>query len=114
MIGQTIYIRDENHRVYDENHRTIERERYRPYVVIGETPRSWVVDDYGRRGLIDKATMRVGGSLRGAGLSHVALTIGQVEAAIWLHENRQRVVRMVQDCQNVNLLRQIDALLHSA
>ena len=92
-IGSTIWIFDSNRRVYPEPRSAyggggpIYREHWRPVTIEGETSRSWVTSWYGKK--VPKRGPRQG----------IAFTEAEVEADVWVHDHRYKIVRMVEQCE---------------
>lgn len=83
-IGSTIWIFDRTRRVYPE---PLYREHWRPVTIEGETSRSWVTSWYGKK--VPKRGPRQG----------IAFTEAEVEADVWVHDHRYKIVRMVEQCE---------------
>lgn len=112
MIGETLYIQDENRRLYqdDAGNKTSTaniRYKWRPFTVVGETRDSWVLE-FGVK--ISKATWELRAQ-RHPGLGRFAHTAEQMEDAIWRDTHRSAILRAVQDTTDTPTLRQIAALL---
>ena len=95
-IGSTIWMFDNNRRVYPEPRSThnggpIYREHWRPVTIDGETSRSWVTSWYGKK--VQKRGPRQG----------VAFTEDEVEADVWAHDHRYKIVRMIEQCDVATL-----------
>lgn len=91
-IGSTIWLFDNNRRIYPEprgehNGGPIYREHWRPVTIEGETARSWVTSWYGKK--VPKRGPRQG----------VAFTDAEVDADVWAHDHRYKIVRMVELCE---------------
>lgn len=103
LVGQTVWRFEENYRVYakeDGRHGPIYREHWRPYIVTGETPRSWIAGKGAGQFKIQKAGNRPG----------FALTAQEVDENCWVNENRWKVVHRVERCSPA-VLRRIAALV---
>ncbi len=104
-IGSTIWIFDENHRVYHKDTAgrseggPIYREHWRPVVITGETSRSWII---GSRW--DLKIPKHG--------PHPAacFTEAEMNDYCWANDYRSKVVRCVERCDAAKL-RQIAAIV---
>jgi len=105
MIGDTVWIFDENHRVYrkDENGRSfggpIYREHWVPTKITGETTRSWLIG-YGEK--IPK---------KGWNPRAVAFSLQEVEEQAYVMDNRHRLGDRVRDLRDAPTMRAIAAIL---
>ncbi len=92
MVGKTIYVFDDNRRVYakDENGHSsggpIYREHWRPCKVTGETTQSWLLD-YGNK--ISKKELREGK------LNGVKLSLQEVEEVSFIRANDHKVAQAI-------------------
>ena len=91
-IGSTIWMFDNNRRIYPKPRSAsgggpIYREHWRPVTIEGETSRSWVTSWYGNK--VPKRGPRHG----------VAFTEAEVNADVWAHDHRYKIVRMVELCE---------------
>lgn len=93
MIGETLYIRDDNRRVYENDDGTKRsspnpRRCWVPYAITGETRDSWTITTFGQVTRVSKKTLRIGGYLAtSAGVHGYAATAQQMEDAIWRDEH---------------------------
>lgn len=115
IIGQTVWIKDENNRRYrDGQSGPVYRGYFEPRSVIGETAQSWLLE---RDLKIDKKTGRLrcpnkNNSWYGLS-SSVWTTESDVEDEIWLGENRNQLAHAVQCCRNARLLRHIMGMIEA-
>lgn len=103
-IGDTVYTFDVNRRVYarDEQGKPhggpIYREHWRPWLIVGEEKRSWIVaypdGTYPRK--VSKTSFK---------------TETEVADACWLEVTRYRFSEAVRKCNNVDLLRRAAAVI---
>lgn len=118
-IGDTVYLFDSNQRVYSEVTEAekaqgkiwgdlIYRGHFSPLKITGETTGTWLLE---RRMVVNKKTLNERKTAFG---QRRVFTAAQMEDKIYLHDNAQRIARAVEFCNNVNLLKQIDALLEKA
>lgn len=108
--GQTVWLFDQNRRVY-----TDDRDWDRRRIIYAE---HWVETTVVKAGpknltLATRAVLQWDDS---AGVyrtssEHVAYTRDEVDADIWRANNRHRLVNAVQGCGDVNILKQIAALV---
>lgn len=114
-IGDTLYQFDINHRVYEKDAdgrgrgSPIYEKHFRPFPVIGETKQSWLCGHERMPMKVNKATLRESGKSGYSG--HQWFTAEGMEDDIWLHSRRHEIVRLLERCQDVNILKKIDALL---
>lgn len=99
-VGDTLYRFDGNRRVYDKAFGSgpIYREHFEPMKIIGETPRSWVLEKNwkaSKKDLKSAASMQYGG--RGF------FTAEGMEDDIWQHEHRYKVSRLVEQASPATL-----------
>jgi hypothetical protein len=116
-VGDIVWVFDRNHRVYRKDASTglsaggpIFREHFRPVIISGETPRSWVL--YGSGVKVPKS----GGDVRECGTGPygkrtVYMTPEAVDTAVYLHDHRHKIARALEMCADVAALRQIAALV---
>jgi len=107
-IGSTVWIFDENYRVYTKDGpgwgRIIYREHFRPHEIVGETGVSWVLDD-GRK--VNKKTLK---THRNA-FEPVLTSEEDIDKVCWMREHRQGITRMV---GNLNRFSDYDKLISIA
>jgi hypothetical protein len=109
QIGDTVYLFDENRRVYARNGAgrssggPIYREHFLPYLIVGEEKRSWILDKEGR----------VGGGAPWPGKTSKTkvMTEEEVEAACWRNDHRMAVSDAVRRCEDTEVLKQVAALV---
>jgi len=106
MIGTTVWIFDENNRVYRRDSKgqsigggPIWREHWRPVQIVSETKRSWVT---AYRDKIPK---------KGHDPRLYAFTRNEIEEMAYVHENRYRLSREVQSLCDPKKMREIAAIL---
>lgn len=103
-IGDTVYTFDVNRRVYERDEKgksyggPIYREHWRPWLIVGEEKRSWLVT-YGEGGRPQKMA------------KPQFKTEAEVADACWMNDHRYRLSETLQRCGDVALLRQIAALI---
>lgn len=111
-IGDTIWSFDINRRVYPEGkgigRSPIYSEHFSPHVITGETPKSWIVNEYGKDRKINKITML---ESQGQFSPMPWYTSQGRENRIWVHENRYRIIQTVQNSGDVGKLKRIAAIL---
>lgn len=94
-VGDTIWMFDINHRVYEERHfAPVYEKHFLPHQIVGETPQSWLVEEFGREIKVNKKTMRSAG--RGGYMGHKWFTHQQMEDDIWCHGKRPAIMRRVE------------------
>jgi hypothetical protein len=101
MIGETVYIFDENRRVYHRNEKgnacaaPIYREHFRPDVIVSETSVSWVT----RKGhKIPKKRVRF-------------YTEQGMNDKCWLNDHRYQIISKIQLNDDPEILRKIADLI---
>lgn len=117
-VGSTIWIFDENHRVYAEPPKKgnlwpsvapIWRKHWRPTVIMGETSRSWIMGPYSYSRRIGKKELREGK------VFGVLTSEADVDAACFVHDHAykigERVQRLSGGIQAAEVLRQIARLV---
>lgn len=113
MIGETLYLHDGNRRRYvkDEHGKSVmdRASCYIPVEIVGETPKSWIAMHYGREIKINKKDLST--ASLGVAYSRYAYTAQQVEDRLWRENNQHDLVNAIRDCQDVQKLRQIAAIL---
>lgn len=108
-VGDTLWLFDQNRRIYADGQHwaPIFREHFVPVKIVGETAKSWLIDNFSRPPLrVNKKTMQAPD--RHWTLSYY--TADGVEDACWRHENRPVIVESV-SAAPVSTLRKIHALL---
>jgi hypothetical protein len=113
MIGSTIYIFEDNHRVYakDAQGRStggpIWKEHWRPHTIDGETTQSWIVGKDWRNPIkISKKELREG-TLRG-----VCFSMEEVERKAWVKANAHYLGNVVGVQDNYELLKKIAEMVN--
>lgn len=114
MIGETLYIRDSNKRVYvnDDGTKRSSPDPAKQWVawdVVDETRDSWVLGSFRDRIKVNKKTMELRGTYR-PGLGHRAYTAEQMADEVWREEHGPVIIRLVQNA-NTATLREIAVLL---
>lgn len=105
-VGDTVFVFDINHREYkrDKNGRTVGGPIYAKYFVetkiVGETPRSWIVDMSSRK-YKKKPDNFVNG----------VLTYEQVLEQVYLHDHRYRISEQVKGVNDTTILREVAKLV---
>lgn len=108
-IGDTVYQFDVNRRVYKKDaagHSTggpIYREHFRPYVIVGEDKRSWILDTPERSW--------AGEPFPGKVAKAKVLTADEMDADCWRHDHRYQLSQAISRCNDVAILKQIAALV---
>lgn len=118
-MGDTLYLFDSNRRVYpnvtDDEKKAgkiwpsggpIYREHFRPLLIAGETPGTWVLEP--GRLTVNKKTLK---ARRTAFGQECVYTKDQVDAKVYIHDNATRIAALVEHCHNVDLLKRIDKML---
>ncbi len=112
-IGTRLWKFDENRRVYRKRHGSpVFSEHFTPGVVTGETKGTWSVghnSGAGRTVRVNKRTLRE--PANGDYSGHQWFTDAGRDDAVWAHERRREIVRLVDTC-DVPTLRQIATLLN--
>lgn len=114
VIGQKVWLFDENHRVYAAGNRMggpIFREHFIEHTIIGETSQSWLLD--GRQYKINKATgkLRKPDSNGYFGLSPIVYySPEEVENRVFKADNLYQMERDLRDASGAQL-RRIAAIL---
>lgn len=108
--GQTVWLFDQNHRVYDNprdwsNRRIIYAEHWIETTVVKAGPKNLTLATRAVLQWDDHA-----GVYR-TSTEHVAFTRDEVDADIWRANNRHRLTNMVGECKDVAVLKQIAALV---
>jgi hypothetical protein len=128
-IGTPVWKFEENRRFYHPRGTeeakmscgSIYHEHFVRYEVIDETTKSWIVGTIDTRIVnnIEQTTKREVGKLAKNGkltkhrVRPTFYTRQQMEDEIYVHENRQKIVQLVQQIQDANMLRSIVALITS-
>lgn len=101
QVGDTIWIFDANHRVYEKTGGggPIFREYFRPTPIFAETTRSWLISDRGRERKIDKKT-----------LSGIWTSQQSVDEYVWIHDNAYFLGEHIRQLKDYTLLKQIAEL----
>ena len=114
MIGKTIWVFDENHRVYprDDHGRTlgppIWREFWRKMEVLGETQRKWLIGFPGSKHLPPKPIkIPKKGSLPWG----FAWDEAEIDRLVWIHDHRHKIAESVRQCSDYEILVQIERLI---
>ena len=101
-VGDTIWRFDANHRVYKKEGGRSQgpnyRDHWRPMVIASETSRSWITK-WGEK--CPKKGQRWGW----------ALTEGEVDDDVYVHDNRWRIIRRIENIRDAETLRRIEAQL---
>ena len=100
-VGDTLYMFDGNRRKYAPgNSGPIYREHFYPVVVVGETPRSWLVGpEWGQVKVSKKDPWSV------------LFTAEMVNDAVWMNEHRHRIASRVGSIRDMDVLRKIAAIV---
>lgn len=107
-VGDTCYLFNENYRTYrrDASGRSvgspIYREYFRPYVIVGEEKRSWLIRQ-AVSGLVGAGTKVAKGKVHSA---------AYVDDQVWLNTHRHWIREAVQSCTDASVLRQIAEVLN--
>lgn len=111
-VGDTVWVFDDNvrrTRIDDAGEiRIIAREKFRPREITGETAKSWLVGGV--------KIPKVGGAVRKSaagrwGATVVYMTQEAVDDEVFKREHRHRIVRALECCSDVAVLRQVAALV---
>ena len=106
-IGDTLYLFNENHRVYhrDESGRSyggpIYSKHFQPITVIGETSRSWVCGT-------DWSQIKRPKSSRG--MSGI-FTAQEMADDIWVNDHKIKIVDKIRGCRDPDQLRAVAKLI---
>jgi hypothetical protein len=111
-VGDTVWVFDDNVRRFrvDANGeaRVIASEKFRPRSITGETSRSWLIGNV----KIPKHGGPVRTSAAGRwGATIVYMTQEAVDDEVFRREHRHRIVRALETCGDVAVLRQVAALV---
>ena len=99
-IGSTIWIFNINNRRYEKGHNApVYRGHWQPYVITGETSRSWLLENG-----LSKVTKKNPGT-------NIAFTEKEVDDDCWLNSNRMAISRVLERCTDAALVRQIGDML---
>lgn len=106
-IGDTLYHFDGNRRVYQPDRRgpPIYEEHFRPVTIIGETKLSWVVNHYNQK--VNKKTLESKPSYADRGY----FTKAGMDADIWNHSHRHKIVSKVRDDASIEHLKEIARII---
>lgn len=93
------------------------RERFREYVIVGETRVSWLISEaryidtsWNKPRTLNKKTMKA--PMRGRGYGeHDLLTVEGRDAEIWLNGNRHQISQAYNRCNDPEKLKQIAKIL---
>lgn len=101
MNGGTIWVFDENRRVYSETDRgaPIWREHWRPCKVTGETSRSWLIAPYGK---VPK---------RGADPRKFAFSQADIDEQAYVHDHVYKISECVRRLTRAATLREVAVLV---
>lgn len=108
MIGETVYLYNDNRRVYEDDEGNSTRYanprfKWEAYEVVGMTRNSWIIILPGSREVkINKKTFEVG--YISPGYKNRAYTEEMKQAALWLEQNHDTIMRAVQNCSDVTKL----------
>lgn len=114
-VGDTLYRFDENCRVYPEDakgRRTgspIYSKHFNGYAITGETPKSWLIDVYGRQVKVSKSELREAGR-NGYGATLWYTAEGMADK-IWMHDHGYKLAEYVRYKCTVDQLREIAKLI---
>lgn len=91
-IGSTVWIFDEDHRVYPKDKRfgsgPIYREHFRPEIIDGETRTSWLI---GSKQWRKSDWIRINKKN-----PQCCVSIEEVEGRVWAQEHRHRILQLAQ------------------
>lgn len=105
MVGDTVWIRNENNRVYKTDPKgkqfgaPIRREFWQPHTIVAETSRSWVLKN-GRK--IPK---------KHNSDSNVAFTEEEIEHWEWIQDNRHKIVARLWLIKDYSMLHEIATII---
>ena len=108
MIGETLYLYNENNRVYKDDEgnstrHTNPRFKWEAYEVVSETRNSWIIVMRGGKEIrVNKKTFEI--AYIAPGYKQMAYTEEMKQAALWLEQNHADIVQAVQKCSNVQKL----------
>jgi len=109
-IGDPVWIFNENNRVYPPgpsiSHAPIYREHWMKFSVIGETSRCYIV------GVCTFESMKL--HKKGPVPPGVALSLNEVEADCWVHDNSHRISDAVGRLRDYSALKRIDEILEES
>lgn len=102
-VGSTVWIFDENRRVYPKAEKgrlwasggPIYREHWTPAKIISETSRSWITDRWDRK--VPKKGDHPG----------VCFTQKEVDDAVWMNDHKYKVAKAVERCRDVEAMKAI-------
>lgn len=108
MIGTTVYVFEENHRVYAKSGQggPIWREHWVPREVVGETTQSWLIGWKSNPTKVSKKDLREGT------LKNICLSLEEVERKAWVHDNAYFLGSLVGVQDNYELLKKIAEMVN--
>lgn len=107
--GDTVWIRDENRRVYGPDRRCIEREHYTEHKVVSVERMSLILNA-GTRGGRPIKVARADGAVRNGAYGNLHATL-DMEGDIYRIENLGRVSDAVRQIKDAALLREVARLI---
>lgn len=121
-VGDTIYRYDENHRVYDRNAKgeakgpPIFSGYFRPYRIVGEEKRSWILAAVYGDGEVSRVQSKLGKHIvdtRPAGYGGAPMWSSEAmrEACIWRHTHGYALSEAVRRCVDLEALKEIARLV---
>lgn len=98
-IGDTVWVFDHHRRVYppDKKGGPIFREHFYPVTIKSATTRSWVLSN-GRK--VNRKT-----------LAGIFVSEADVEKRCWVQENRYRISRQLERCDDYEVFKSVEKLL---
>ena len=112
MIGDTVYLRDENRRHYvSTQFGSVYRKYFAPFRIVGETKTSWLLSPGDWK--VEKQTGRLRRPKHGffGMCDRVFWSLEEVDDDCYIAENRHPISQHVLACQSATTLRQIATLL---
>lgn len=103
MIGKTVWLFDESTRIYTKPDKgriwgvLVWREHWRPYLVVGETTRSWIL----------KEGPKVPKNPQGRTAYDVCYSQEEVEDRCWAHDHIYKISDSIRRIQDVATLRRV-------
>jgi len=106
-IGDKVWIKDGNHRVYEKgSNAPIYREYFVERYIIGETTQSWILGYY------EDSLVKHGSKYKKrAELKSIYISLQEVNDECWRDKNCYRIAELVKRCYNVKILKDIENML---
>lgn len=104
-VGDIVWIRSDNNRVYDENRKMIYERTFAPAEVTGETKRSWIIDNKYTTPKLYLVPCEISHNGYHIGTLHTSET---KEEDIWLKKNKQKLINFLNSQESSKLLRIVE------